>query len=432
MQLVLVFALLLFAGVLVSCRAQQSVLSTSVLFLVAGLFLGKFAHLEIPHRSALYTVAEIALYSVLFSDGMKTGGIRILRRQWRPMIRTLAIGMPITIAILAAMAHWLAALGWRSSLALGAVLSPTDPVFVSAFLEVEAVPARVKEILTVESGFNDGLALPAVFLLLPQVMHMQSGSNGGVGSIVLELVEGLALEVAIPFAATWVEQLSIFGASGVYQRLNPFAIALIVYAMCQLLHANLFLGGFAAGMTVGTRRSALHEAFKGFAEPTTELLKLATILIFTLRVAPVVFTALPWKFYIVVLGAAFLVRLAAVPVALVHSDLSPRDSPAGKLVWPQRLCLAGIRHHAPSGQFTGTPAGRYNRCVNRGGLDSRLLFDRRAGWELVKAQTGCGPRMTQPLYAPMRRILTEWQSHAVPSKTPICFFFMTLNIGQSS
>jgi hypothetical protein len=40
--------------------------------------------------------------------------------------------------------------------------------------------------------------------------------------------------------------------------------------------------------------------------------------------------------------------------------------------------------------------------------------------------------MTQPLYAPMRRILTEWQSHAVPSKTPISFFFMTLNIGQSS
>jgi NhaP-type Na+/H+ or K+/H+ antiporter len=273
----------------------------------------------------LYTIAEIALYSVLFSDGMKTGGFRILLNRWQPIVRTLGIGMPINIALLAAMAHWLVGFGWRSSLALGAVLSPTDPVFVSAFLDFEAVPAAVKETLTVESGFNDGLALPAIFLLLPQIMFKQSGSTGGTGVILLQLIEGVSLGIAIPLAAIWIEQLPMFGAAGVYERLNPFAIALIVYTACELLNANLFLASFSAGITVATRRSALAEAVKGFAEPVTELLKLATILIFSLRVAPVVLTGLPWKDYVVILGAAFLVRLVAVPAALAHSDIPLRD-----------------------------------------------------------------------------------------------------------
>lgn len=325
MQLLLVFALLLLAGVLISCRAQRSVLSTSVLFLAAGLLLGKFVHIETPQRSMLYKLAEVALYSVLFSDGMKTGGIRTLRSRWHPIVRTLGLGMPINIAILAMMAHWLLAFGWRNSVVLGAVLSPTDPVFVSAFLEVESVPNAVKETLTIESGFNDGLALPVIFLLLPQVMLMQSGSAGGAGVILLGLVEGVALGIVIPLVAIWIEQLPFFGAAGVYERLNPFAIALIVYAVCELLNANLFLAAFSAGITVATRRSVMAEAVKGFAEPVTELLKLATILIFCLRVAPVVFVKMPWNDYVVMLGAAFLVRLVAVPAALVHTDLRMRD-----------------------------------------------------------------------------------------------------------
>lgn len=71
--------------------------------------------------------------------------------------------MSINVAFVAAVAHWLLGFGWRSSLVLGAVLSPTDPVFVSAFLDLDPVPAAVKEILTIESGFNDGLAWPPFF-----------------------------------------------------------------------------------------------------------------------------------------------------------------------------------------------------------------------------------------------------------------------------
>lgn len=321
----LTFGLLLFAGVLISCRARQSVLSTSVLFLAAGLLIGRFTRLEIPQRSVLYVMAEVALYSVLFSDGMKTGGLSMLRSRWRPVTQTLGIGMPLNIVVIAAVAHWLLAFDWRTSLALGAVLAPTDPVFVAAIFDLEAVPNRVKETLSIESGFNDGLALPAIFLLLPQLLHMQPGSSHGALSVLLELVEGIGLGVVIPLAAIWVEQRRFFGASGVYERLNPFAIALILYAACSLVNANLFLAGFTAGLTIATRRGEMQEAFEGFSAPVTEVLKLATILVFTMRVAHLVLTLQPWRDYILVIVAAFLARLAAVPISLLGSSMNRRD-----------------------------------------------------------------------------------------------------------
>jgi sodium/hydrogen antiporter len=319
--LVLTFAILLLAGVLISCRARQSVLSTSSLFLIAALLLGRFSIVQAPQRQVLYQLAEIALYSVLFSDGMKTGGLKMLGTRWRLVSRILFVGMPVTIGLIALLAHTVLALDWRSSIALGAVLSPTDPVFVAAIFAVEAVPVRVKEALNVESGFNDGLALPIVFLLVPELMKGSPGVEG----IVLQLVEGLGLGIAVPLLLIKVEQLSIFGVAGVYQRLYPFAIGLILYAIYQLVNANLFLAAFSAGLTIATIRGELRTAFDAFSEPVTELLKLATILIFALRTGKLVFTGQDWKVYVVVVLSAFFLRMVAVWVSLVGSDLSTQN-----------------------------------------------------------------------------------------------------------
>jgi NhaP-type Na+/H+ or K+/H+ antiporter len=318
--LLLIFALLLFSGVLISRRARESVLSTSVLFLLTALLLGGFSSVQPPGRTLLYRLAEIALYSVLFSDGMKTGGLSMLRSRWWPVARTLLIGMPLTIALLAVLARLLLGIGWRSSAALGAALSPTDPVFVAAIFAVEAVPSRVKETLTIESGFNDGLALPAVFLLVPRMM-----GNTGAGGVIVSLLEGLALGVAIPWVAIKIEELPFFGAAGVYERLHPFAIGLILYGTCSVLNANLFLAAFTAGLTIATIRPLMQEAFEDFASPVTELLKLGTILIFALRVGRLVFTLHSWQVYLLVVLSAFVVRMAAVPVALLWSRVSIRE-----------------------------------------------------------------------------------------------------------
>src|SRR3954471_14611918 len=78
--MLLVFAITLFAAVLISCKARESILSVSVLFLLAG-WIVSFGHFGVsePNRNLLYQVSQLALFSVLFTDGMNTGGLKAIR-----------------------------------------------------------------------------------------------------------------------------------------------------------------------------------------------------------------------------------------------------------------------------------------------------------------------------------------------------------------
>src|SRR5574338_1143407 len=171
-MLLLVFALVLFVGVLISCRARESILSISVLFLIAGGVIGVGGWgIAKPNRDLLYHVAEVALFSVLFTDGMNTGGLKWVAKHWHLSGRALLLGMPLTIGGIALIGHWLLGVGWTASVLAGAILSPTDPIFASSIFSFDAVPHRVKNVLNLESGLNDGLALPVVLIMLNALSH---------------------------------------------------------------------------------------------------------------------------------------------------------------------------------------------------------------------------------------------------------------------
>ena len=161
MVAVLAFGIVLLLAVLVSDLAHRSVLSTAVLFLVAGFVLGPGMAGVIalsPDHPVVTTFAELALFTVLFTDGMRTS-IRDLAAAWSLPGRALLFGMPLTLLCTAAAAHWVVSIPWPESLLMGAVLSPTDPVFAAAIVGREEVPERLRRLLNVESGLNDGLAL---------------------------------------------------------------------------------------------------------------------------------------------------------------------------------------------------------------------------------------------------------------------------------
>ncbi len=108
----------------------------------------------------VWVLAELALFSVLFSDGMRVG-LPELHGAWRLPGRALVIGLPLTLIITAVFAHVVAGLPWLESFLLGAVLSPTDPVFAAAIVGREEIPYRLRNLLNVESGLNDGFTLPS-------------------------------------------------------------------------------------------------------------------------------------------------------------------------------------------------------------------------------------------------------------------------------
>ena len=117
------------------------------------------ARLRRPARSFVHDLAVVALIVILFRDGLEVEA-EMLQREWHLPFRKLALAMPITGAIVACAAHWIVGLGWLESCLLGALLSPTDPVLSSSVVTNPRVPRLVRHSLNLESGLNDGLALP--------------------------------------------------------------------------------------------------------------------------------------------------------------------------------------------------------------------------------------------------------------------------------
>jgi predicted Kef-type K+ transport protein len=92
--LLLAFSVVLLIGVLLSGLAHRSVLSTAVLFLLAGFLLGDgmIGVVQLRAEDELVTVlAELALFSVLFTDGQRVG-LRDLAAAWRLAWSGIAAG----------------------------------------------------------------------------------------------------------------------------------------------------------------------------------------------------------------------------------------------------------------------------------------------------------------------------------------------------
>lgn len=317
--LVLAFGVVLLISVSLSGLAARSVLSTALLFLVAGALIGPggFALVDIPSDGPLVsTLADLALFTVLFTDGQRAN-VRALRAGWRLTGRALGLAMPLTMIGIAVPAHYLAGLDWTTAFLLGAILSPTDPVFASAIVGRTDVPPRVRGLLNVESGLNDGLALPFVLIFLASAAHQ----DAHLGTVALELVLGLVFGIAVPAVISYAWRLRVLTAEPRLHALGPLAIAVILYAACHLTHANPYLAAFAAGSTLVTLDPTAAHHFERVGDLLSEVTKFAALLVFGALITPERIADLSLGAWVVAVLAILLVRPAAMALSLVRTPL---------------------------------------------------------------------------------------------------------------
>lgn len=332
--MLLCFAVVLLLAVLVSSLAHRTILSTAVLFLAAGIALGPQTSgvLDLQADSPVVALlAELALFAVLFTDGMRVGWTD-LRSAWRLPGRALGWGLPLTLAITAVVAHYLVGLDWPQALLIGAILAPTDPVFASALVGNQRVPARLRHLLNVESGVNDGLALPFVMVFLA----IAAGSgNLHLDELGLELAIGVVIGVAVPWLAIRLERLKIFSASTQYEPLNAVAIGVLVLALAKTMHGNLFLAAFAAGITVATFGPRQRAAFEHFGELIAETLKLAALLVFGALISVEFLGEITWQGWVFAIFALVVARPVALALSFIRSGLGRREQLAAMWFGPK-------------------------------------------------------------------------------------------------
>src|SRR5881394_2248460 len=165
---VLVLGGLLVLGALLAGLAHRSFLSLTAVFVIAGFALGedgaKVLHFD-PLSGFVTGLATVALIVILFRDGLEVEA-EMLQRAWHAPLRALVIAMPLTCVLVTLVAKLVTDLTWTEAFLLGALLSPTDPVLSSSVVTNPRVPRVIRHSLNLESGLNDGLALPAVLAFL--------------------------------------------------------------------------------------------------------------------------------------------------------------------------------------------------------------------------------------------------------------------------
>jgi NhaP-type Na+/H+ or K+/H+ antiporter len=325
--LVVVFGVALLVAVLLSGLAARSVLSTALLFLAGGALVGDgllgLIHIT-PGSGIVQVTADLALFAVLFTDGMHVS-FGTLRKRWRYPARALGLGMPLAFAGIALLAHCLVGLDWVTSFLVGAVLSPTDPVFASAIVQRDEVPARLRQLLNVESGVNDGLALPFVLILIAAAGPSSHTAEASIGAIAAELAGGLALGIVIPLVISLLVRLPLLGAEPRLQPLGPLAVGVTLYAICHITHANAYLAAFSAGAVLARVSPEAQRAFEPLGGALAELAKFAALLVFGALLTGRLFSDLSLGGYVVVLLAIVLIRPASLLLSLIGTEFNRRE-----------------------------------------------------------------------------------------------------------
>jgi sodium/hydrogen antiporter len=321
---VTVLGLLLMVGALASGLARRSMLSLAALFVLAGFVLGHGALDWVDFRARSGFVEDLAfaaLIVILFRDGLEVEG-EMLQRAWHLPLRKLALAMPLTTVIAAASAHWLIGLSWTESFLLGALLAPTDPVLTSSIVTNLRVPRLVRHSLNLESGLNDGLALPAV-LAFTAALSADSGSFVWWRFVLQDIGLGLLYGIACGWIASLLMPRE--GERPADERIPPhqrslFALgaAFATYGVTVLSpKGNGFIAVFVAAIVLSVRRPDVREHFEHNSEEIVEIVKLGIFFVFGSLLTVDAFTREGWPALAFVAVMFLIARPLAVWLALI-------------------------------------------------------------------------------------------------------------------
>ncbi|HVC08169.1 MAG TPA: sodium:proton antiporter [Solirubrobacterales bacterium] len=329
-------ALLLFGGLIAVVAAlsglmRGTVLSASVISVSLGIGLAAAGVVHVyPTHQSIVELIELALVLTLFTDGMFVER-ELLRRHWSPVARSLVIAMPITMGLIGLAAKALfPVLSWPEAFLLGAVLAPTDPVVTSVVVASRLVPSAVRHTLNLESGLNDGLALPFVLFFL--VFASPSGNAGTeAAKLAGEAVIGAGIGLALGYLGGRLHhRLPGGGLTPRYEGIYAVGFAMVAFGLAEVTIGNGLIAAFVCGIAMGATEHDVPQGFVEFAANASAILQVITFFVFGGLIVATGFDHEIPPLVAFVLFALIVARPAAVLLSFIRTRL-PR---------PQRLFMA--------------------------------------------------------------------------------------------
>ena len=309
---------------LFAARFEKWNLTGPICFVAVGMLLanGPLAIIDLGISSeGLRQLAEFALAVVLFGDAA-TVKWQELRSDAGLPTRLLGLGLPLTMALGTLTAHWLLpGASWWVSAVVGAAVAPTDAALGAAIINDERVPERVRLLLNVESGLNDGIATPFVTFFLVAAVAGSAAGKMSPAHALAELGIGVIAGGALGWTAGWAmneSHRSALSTSGV-RSVGTAALAVVAYAGVVELGGNGFVAAFIAGLAYGAVIKEEARTLR-FTREAGEVLSLTVWFVFGALVVPVLSHA-GWREVAFGLAALTVVRMAPVALSLSGTRL---------------------------------------------------------------------------------------------------------------
>ena len=252
---------------LVAGRLERAATSGPIVFVVAGLLMGPLGLGWFDgdvSRTGLRVLADLTLALILFIDAANAD-LAILKRQFRIPSRMLLFGLPGVIFLGTIIAALLFdTLSLFEAAILGTMLAATDAALGKAVVTNKAVPAQIREGLNIESGLNDGLCVPILFVFI--ALALGSGTEGGSTMLALKLVIqelGIGLVVGLGLTAVGAWALRWCNNKGwvtdIWKQVTVVALAIACFSVAQSLHGSGYIAAFTGGLLFGFKaKEATH------------------------------------------------------------------------------------------------------------------------------------------------------------------------------
>ena len=317
-----------FVFALISGRLEGLPVTAPMVFVALGFVVGPgvldLANVN-PGHGFLHVVAEITLVLLLFTDAARID-LSVVKRDHNLPVRMLAIGLPLAIALGALAGAWiLPELGLWGIALLAALLAPTDAALGQAVVSNPAVPVRIRQAINIESGLNDGIALPAVlvFAALASAMHGGAESGDWVRFALLQVTLGPVVGIALGYAGARLIDTAVakHWCEEAYQGMAILALAGLCYLAAEFVGGNGFIAAFVGGMSFGNSiRNDCAFLFE-FMETEGQLLMLITFLVFGTALLPEAIAHFEPVYVVYALVSLTVVRMLPVALSLLGSGV---------------------------------------------------------------------------------------------------------------
>jgi NhaP-type Na+/H+ or K+/H+ antiporter len=334
-----VFGLVVVGYVTMASYLDRWNLTAPIVFTAVGTVIGLWFW-KGTETTIVHGIAEIALALILFHDAAQVRP-RQIRSDAGACARLLLIGLPLTIVLGVVAAQWVmpGVTIWLALL-LAATLAPTDAGLGAPTVLNPVVPVRIRRILNVESGLNDGLATPVVLFAITAAADLDNGSVGvgsAIGAALVELAGGLVVGVLLGAGCGRLLAFADRRAQLATELLTvaTLAIPVAAYYGSIALHLNGFVAAFisgtafAAAFTRPTARQpvvaadAAEEPLQLAAWVSTALGYAVWALFGVIGVAQL-FLMLSWPGVVFGVLSLTVLRMLPVAIALLGSRFTPR------------------------------------------------------------------------------------------------------------